>query len=618
MDQVKIVAARQTGAKPLRHVFTISVLIVCFLLLKPQLAGVSMDEVSQTFARINPLTWAAALVATICSFLALGVYDTLIHRWLGTGVATSRAALSGAAGIAVSQTIGFGLLSGTIARARLLPELPLWHVARVTLAVGFSFLAAFAVVLALAFSILPRPEMIPVWVLPVGFAVAILVPLLSLWNPGWLPVGLPSLAVFGAVILATALDVGFAALAFWLLLPESAGLGFSILAPAFLVALVAGVVSGTPGGVGPFEITLLALLPFAPEADLLCAILAFRIVYYAVPAALAGAFLAIGPRVMRQTSPATVPAPGPVVRAEAGLTRQGEMDLVRMGPATLLTAKTAQCMVAVGPRVDGGTLTGPARCAFVGTARRAGLVPALYKCDARSAVLARTDGWRTVHIADELWLDPQGFDLAAPSQRRLRRKLRAAEKAGLRVSIATAPLPMADMKDVAAAWADTRGGERGFSMGRFDPDYVAGQEVILAHNGDRLVGFATFHAAAQEWVLDLIRFDDTAPDGTTFALIAAAIEAARSRSVTRFSLAAVQAGLAQTIAARLKMKDGLAQFKRAFSPVAEPRYLAARSWVGLALAAADITRRIHHPVPLPSEQGQLRPDPLGHREKIAA
>ncbi len=121
------------------------------------------------------------------------------------------------------------------------------------------------------------------------------------------------------------------------------------------------------------------------------------------------------------------------------------------------------------------------------------------------------------------------------------------------------------MAEVAADWATRSGGERGFSMGRFDADYVAGQRCFLAWSGDRLVAFATFHATAEEWVLDLMRSASDMPDGTMHGLITQAIRAAGSEGVARFSLAAMlrkDVPVWDATLARLWRRFGTASFQR--------------------------------------------------------
>jgi phosphatidylglycerol lysyltransferase len=54
--------------------------------------------------------------------------------------------------------------------------------------------------------------------------------------------------------------------------------------PHIMFALGAALLSTTPGDVGPFEFMMLGLLPQLPTSEMLGSIVAFRIVYYAIPA----------------------------------------------------------------------------------------------------------------------------------------------------------------------------------------------------------------------------------------------------------------------------------------------------------------------------------------------
>jgi phosphatidylglycerol lysyltransferase len=347
------------------------------------------------------------------------------------------------------------------------------------------------------------------------------------------------------------------------------GAAFRAVLPAFALALAAGLLSGTPGGVGPFEITLLTLLPEAPQTGLLAAILGFRLVYFALPAILGAAWLALRP-----ISVPEVGAPPPLsarrlraapgrgrARAAGGTraARAGRGDAHRHHDAGRRRRGDPLAPVAPGLALD--MLSAEA----LRRARR----PLLYKCGARLAAEARGRGWTVLAVAEEAWLDPCAFRLDRPEMRGLRRKLRAAEAAGVTVARATA-LPLTEMAAVAAEWAAARGGERGFSMGRFSPDHVAAQRVWLARAEGRLLGFVTFHQGAREWTLDLVRLRPDAPDGTAHALVAAALAEAARAGLKRLSLAAVPVErplprpLERPAAAR--SGDGLRRFKSAFDP----------------------------------------------------
>ncbi|XHE59439.1 DUF2156 domain-containing protein [Phaeobacter sp. BS52] len=206
----------------------------------------------------------------------------------------------------------------------------------------------------------------------------------------------------------------------------------------------------------------------------------------------------------------------------------------------------------------------------------------------------RALSWRVLRIAQEAVLQPENFSESGSSRRQLRRKLRQAEKAEVCVLPAAPDLPIEQMAQIDAAWQAAHGGANGTTMGRFQAEYLAQQQVFIAWHRERMVGFVSFHAIAHEWCLDLVRLLPDVPDGTGHALIRAAITEAATLKVPRLSLAAVpDHRLAQ------RLDPGLRRFKTCFAPRWEDRYVAAPSFLHLAIALGELLRLVHHPVPLP-------------------
>jgi phosphatidylglycerol lysyltransferase len=399
-------------------------------------------------------------------------------------------------------------------------------------------------------------------------------------------------------------DCGAAALVFWCLWAGHAGVG---LLPIFLLAYGAGLLSGTPGGVGAFELTLLALLPGQAEAPLLAAALAYRGVYFVVPAMLAAGVVLLGPRPVRRDD-VVAAVPGSVAFPEAGLMRQGVFQPLVAGGTLFAAARTAHALVALREPLAGGG--GKAEiAALIARAAREARSGVLYKAPPRLALAAREAGLAVLPLAREAWVHPSLFALESPACAALRRKLRKAAQAGV---LAQCEAPqMAELARITADWVRERGGEMGFSMGRFAPGYLSSQRVYVARIDARPVGFATFHATASGWALDLLRPHPDAPDGTAHCLIAAAIADATRASVPRVSLAAVPNPAfadGKGLLARLTRWHpdaqaaalGLYQFKSAFAPQWERLYLVAPNWPAMALAGWEIRRAILHPAPLPA------------------
>lgn len=542
-------------------------------LLRDDLAGLEARELGGAVLGLGAGPWALALALSALSFLAIGRAEAALHARLGTGVAPARAARAGRRAVAVSQAVGLGPASAGLVRWRCLPEMGLAAVA------ALSGLATLLSLLGLG--------------LLAGAAQA-----------GWPALALIALAPValrggraGGLLGWTLLDHLAAALALAALLP---GADPVAALPAVLLALGAGLLSQSPGGLGVLEATLLALLPALPPAEVLAGALAWRLCYHALPALLATAALA---RPAPPPSALAPVAPGALdaallraPQAEWGLARQGaELALDPDGSEGWMVRRAGAALAAIGRPLGAAS---PA--AFAALARDRGLSPLLYKCDGRAARRARASGWRVLRLGDEAVLDLRGWSPEAPACRRLRRKLRAASASGVAVAMADAP-PLDAMAALSARWAEAHGGERGFSMGRFDPGPLGRQAVALAWAEGRLVAFASFHRAPREWTLDLLRHESDAPDGALHAAIALAARQAQGAGALRLSLAGVPwgarrvaAGLVPAIGAGAE-RDGLGQFKRAFGPRLVPRFAAAPSWPRLLLGLLCVAWAVRRP-----------------------
>lgn len=588
----------QTGALPPLHLLAaralpLAALILFTWLLVRHLRALDLAQVQSAVVAVTPLQWLGAGLATAVSFAAVGQYDAVLHTVMRTGVSPRDGRRAGVRAIALAQTLGFGSLTGALVRWRCLPQMDLWAATRLSVLVSLSFLAAWAVVTTVVVNLTGHGlDLHPAVPLGALAATAGVGALLALGNTAvarnWRLrrrvdglTGAASLRLLGW----TVVDTAFAALALGILLPPDLLPDPATLFAAYLLALGAGLLSNAPGGVGAFELTLLALLPGIGAEPLLAAILAFRVVYYVVPA-LIGLATLVRP-VERFADPLLSEATGPVAAAPAewGLRRQGASCLVDRGGRFGWLARTLPGhLIGIGPPMRHAL-----PCDLAAVARSQGRRPALYKCDQRSAAWARRAGWHVLAISQEAVIHLDSWTLDLPARRGLRRKLRNAAKAGLRIVTDPGVLPITAMTRIATVWAHDQGGERGFSMGRFDPVTLGDQAVVLGYVGDRLVGYVTFHRGAQDSSLDLLRHDKDMPDGTMHALVTAAIDAARGHSCLTLSLAAVPLGRAG------QPPQGLAQFKGAFAPRWQPRYHAAPGTWGLVSSLIWVTLAIHRP-----------------------
>lgn len=573
-------------------------------------------------AAIAPHQWAFGLVGVAMSFVAMAKMEVVVHRFLATGLRENDVVVASMTAVGTAQMVGFGLLSGTLARWRMLPEAGLLQAAKITALVSVCFMLSLGAVTAIMV-LITGPE--APWARALAaFGLVCVAALIgvTLWKPrrilGW---HLPPLRAQAQLLGYTALDTVAAALTLYVLIPTGPLPEPAQFFTAFLISMGLGLLGATPGGLGPFEFAMLAFLPMLPEDPMLAAIMGYRMIYFALPATLAFCALIFAPLLRSRSDPparAKVSAlrdeARPVAalalsynapRAETGLIRQGEFDILvdETGRALSLVAPTGQSLIMLADPLNRQLSAPRTLRALSEAATGRMLCPALYKCDARTAIAARHAGWQVLKVSHEAVIDPAAYKLDTPARKQLRRFLRKAETAGVTITEAGPVLPVTRMRAVAEAWAKHRHGARGFSMGQFEDSYVAGQRIYLAHQEGKLIAFMSFHESWRERTLDLMCTRPDTPSGTTHALLHAAIEGAREDALARVSLAAVPCladslPLPDNLADRIRSAmgtAGLKRFKSSFAPRWESLYMAAPTRIGLTVVALDLADRITRP-----------------------
>jgi phosphatidylglycerol lysyltransferase len=544
---------------------------------------------------------ACALLLVAAAFVAVAGQERAVMTHLGIVVPPGHGRAAAAATATVSQMVGFGPFVGAIVRRRLLPHLTLAQSFQVSVGITLGFFGGLALMwLALVAGQGSLPAAAAFAALVAGYAA-----LAALQRSLGLGLRLPNLIVAGRFMGWLAIDLLALGSVFWLVLPD-ATLSLAQVLPVFLLALGAGFLSGSPAGAGLFEATVVSQLPQVAADDMLVGIILFRMLAFAVPATIGAVYACVAPWIWPVPEPAAAVAAGtalPAPRmAEVGLAHQGELAPVTVAPGSIwLAGALPHSLVALGDPWGNAGASG-AVAAFAAHARADGRLACLYKCSPRLAAAARRAGFLNVPVAREAVLDPYAFHTGGPARSGLRRKLNHARKAGVTTSRACWTA-IDDMNAVAIDWRAHHGRERGFSTGRWMPDVVHHQAVFTARAGDgRLLAFVTFHMADAEWTLDLVRQRRDAPDGTIPSLVVCALAEAKARGVRRLSLAAVPEAVftGKGLVGRMVRRrfSGLWQFKAAFAPRWERRYMAAPSMGALAVAAAEVVLAVHRPPPL--------------------
>src|SRR3954462_13329907 len=104
----------------------------------------------------------------------------------------------------------------------------------------------------------------------------------QLGQHGW-KVFLPSAPLTLLQILIGVVDLGFCALAFYLLLPVYPDVDFVSVAVVFILATLLGFASHAPGSLGVFDAAMLVALPQFTREHLVATLLLYRMLYFVIP-----------------------------------------------------------------------------------------------------------------------------------------------------------------------------------------------------------------------------------------------------------------------------------------------------------------------------------------------
>jgi len=281
-------------------------------LLHRYLGAMRWRDVAAALAQLPRTHVAGAVVATAISFAMLATFDVLAARRVAPARAsTGLAAFAGFAAHALSNTLGFHAVTGGAVRYRIYATAGLGagDIARVvglaTLGVGLGY-----AVLGAA-GLLMEPAIALGWGRTAGVVIVLLLSSLALWlaRPRSLRVGRWTIALPGSgaallQMLVGGVEMSAAIGAMYLLLPPEIAPPFADFVPVYLTALLAGIVSHAPGGLGVFEAILLGAFPAQARADVLAGLLCYRVIYNLLPFVVAALSLAAFEARRRNAPPA--------------------------------------------------------------------------------------------------------------------------------------------------------------------------------------------------------------------------------------------------------------------------------------------------------------------------
>jgi len=286
----------------------IAFFLVALALLEHNLRHVHFRDIRQALHSIPPPSVAAALSAVAISYVALTLYDVLALAYVGARQPYRRVALVSFTAWALSNNVGYSVLSGGAIRYHFFSKWGL-NTLEIGRLVAFSTFAAwigFATLGGAAFLVdsatvaatlgLPQTLIVVLGILllmvPVGYVAATILRRRSVILFG-IEFRIPSFPLGAAQLCVGCLDLTAAATVVYFLLPQTAAISWPAFVGLFICAVIAGIVSQVPGGLGVFETVLLLFLkPYAPAGQLVAALVLYRVLYYLMP--LGVALIAVG------------------------------------------------------------------------------------------------------------------------------------------------------------------------------------------------------------------------------------------------------------------------------------------------------------------------------------
>jgi glycosyltransferase 2 family protein len=284
-----------------------SLVIIAFAIttLVRTLKGVDAGVILTALTDIPPGNIALAALCVVCAFCTLTFYDFFALRTIGKKLVPYRiAAMSSFTSYSIGHNIGATVFTGGAIRFRIYSDYGLnaIDVAKICFLSGLTFWLGNLVVLGIGMAYHPDAasamDLLPAAMnrlIALGCLAGIAAYFVwlvmgknrrELGQNGW-KVVLPSARLTLVQVLIGVVDLGFCAMAMYLLMPAEPHIDFLSLAVVFILATLLGFASHAPGSLGVFDAAMLVALPQFGREQLLATLLVFRVLYFVIPFTLA-------------------------------------------------------------------------------------------------------------------------------------------------------------------------------------------------------------------------------------------------------------------------------------------------------------------------------------------
>jgi phosphatidylglycerol lysyltransferase len=275
-------------------------------MLAREFGSLSAADISRGLSRIGWPSVAMMTAATATAYLAVATYDGFALRYAGRRLGFRRSSLSSTSAYAVSNVLGFAVITGNAVRFWLFARWGLGAKDVAVVAVVTTLVCNVALALLIGSALLLSPPLIATvtglaqpWAIAIGLPLVLIATalvLVGVAGPRTLNIGRLALHRPGPWlvphILICFVDYLATAGVLYIPLSHTLGMDFPAFVALFSTAKLAGIASNVPAGLGVFEAVMaVSMVNAAPEA-LAAALIVYRVVFYLAPLAAATCMLA--------------------------------------------------------------------------------------------------------------------------------------------------------------------------------------------------------------------------------------------------------------------------------------------------------------------------------------
>lgn len=247
---------------------------------------------------------------------------------------------------------------------------------------------------------------------------------------------------------------------------------------------------------------------------------------------------------------------------------------------------------------------------FAEAASHSNCRPVFYEVSANKLPLWVDLGFAVNKIGEEAIVDLKEFSLTGSKFKSMRAALNKRKRDGYEFLIMQPPHSselITQLKEISDDWLQGKTGkEKGFSVGRFDPDYLENFDIGIIRKDDRIIAFTNllFSHDNKNIAIDLMRFRTEDASGMIEYMFLCLIEHYQQADAAEFSLGmAPLSGLSKQSIAKSWNRhgkliyrhgdafynfEGLRAFKQKFQPTWRTRYLAVPPGTSPLFALGDV------------------------------